>query len=64
MKLVDDARQAWRWFSIWALGALGALPVIWTQIPPESQALIPPEWRPWVLLVIALAGIAGRTIKQ
>lgn len=64
MRLVDDVRQAWRWFSVQALAALTLIPVIWVALPPESQALVPEEYRPWVLAVVALAGLAGRLVKQ
>lgn len=64
MKAVNNARQAWRWFSVQALAVLAALPLVWTQIPPDVQAMLPEEWRPAVLAVIALGGLAGRLIDQ
>jgi hypothetical protein len=48
-QLVDDARQAWRWWSVrWAaLGAimLPLLQVLPPALPPELQALLPPSVR-------------------
>lgn len=64
MKLVDDAKQAWRWFSMWALGVLAALPLVWAELPPETHALIPDAVRPWIITAVALAGIAGRLVRQ
>lgn len=64
MKLVPDARRAWRWFSVQVLTALAAAPLIWASIPADVQAFLPPEWRPWVLAAMALAGLAGRLIDQ
>ena len=64
MKLVPDARRSWRWFSMQVLTALAAAPLIWAAIPPDVQAFLPPEWRPWVLTLMAVAGIAGRLIDQ
>ena len=64
MKLVDDAKQAWRWFSVWALGVLAALPLVWAELPPETHALIPDAVRPWIITAVALAGIAGRLVRQ
>lgn len=64
MRLVEDARRAWRWFSVQALAILALIPVIWAELPPESQALLPEAWRPWALTLVAVAGIAGRLIRQ
>lgn len=64
MKLVSDARKAWRWFSVQIMTLLAVLPLVWDQLPPESQALVPEHWRPWVLTVLALIGIGGRLVKQ
>lgn len=64
MKLVNDARRAWQWFSVQALAVLALVPVIWAELPVEAQALVPAEWRPWVLAGVAMAGLVGRLIKQ
>jgi len=64
MKLVENARQAWKWFSVQALAMLALVPLIWSELPPETQEIIPPTWRPWIVTGVALAGIAGRLIAQ
>ena len=64
MKLVSDWRKSWRWFSVQILTALAALPLIWASIPADVQSFLPPEWRPYVLAAMALAGIAARLIDQ
>ena len=64
MKMVKDAKSAWRWFSVQALALSAALPMIWAQLPPETRMLIPPKWLPWIITVVALAGIVGRLIEQ
>jgi len=64
MRLVKDARNAWRWLSVRALAVLFALPLVWPQIPADVRAMLPPEWQPWVLSAIALGGIAGRLVDQ
>lgn len=64
MMLVKDARRAWRWFSVQALAALAVLPVVWMQLPPDVQSMVPEAWRPWVMVALAIGGVAGRLIKQ
>jgi len=64
MKIVRNARSAWRWFSVQAAALVAIIPMAWSQLPPESQALVPEEYRPWVITVVAVAGIIGRLIDQ
>lgn len=64
MRLVADARRAWTWFSMWALAACAALPLLWEMLPPDVVAVIPHEWRAWMLAIIALAGMIGRLVPQ
>jgi hypothetical protein len=64
MKLVKDARRAWRFFSVQAMAVLAALPLVWVQIPPDVQDMLPEAWRPWVLTIIAISGIIGRLVPQ
>ena len=64
MKLVPDWHRAWTWFSVQALAILALLPVIWPSLPPEVHDWVPPAWRPWVIVVLALGGIAGRLVDQ
>ena len=64
MQLVENVRQAWRWFSVQVLTVLTALPLVWMALPPESQDLVPESWRPWALAVVALCGLLGRLVKQ
>lgn len=64
MKLVRDWRDVWRYYSTQALLAIAALQVIWVGMPYEVQALLPESWRPWVLVGLALSGVAGRMVKQ
>lgn len=52
MKLVDDARDWWRWHSTYVFAALAILPEVWLQ-SPELQALLP------VWLVAKIAPVIG-----
>lgn len=64
MKFVSDWRSAWRWFSVQALAAIALLPVVWPTLPPQVHAWVPEEWRPWIIVALAIGGIAGRLIDQ
>lgn len=64
MKLVPDWKQAWRWFSVQALAAIVALPLVWGMLPSDVKAFLPEGWEPWVLVSLAAAGIIGRVIDQ
>lgn len=64
MKLIPNAGKAWRMYSVQALTALAALPLIWEQMPLEIKALIPADWNPYILAGIAVAGVAGRLLDQ
>lgn len=68
MKLVDDARKAWRWFSMWAMGVPAAFVATWLLIPDRLQNMIleqiPPKQLAWTLVVVLALGILGRLVKQ
>ncbi|MBB3955926.1 hypothetical protein [Novosphingobium sediminicola] len=58
MTLVDDARQAWRWWSVRMAALAGVLAgalVAQPQILTSLVAYVPERWRP---LTSALAGLA------
>jgi len=64
MQLIDNWRKAWRMFSVQALALLAALPLVWTGLPEDVKAMVPLEWRQWIMIAIALGGIAGRLVAQ
>jgi hypothetical protein len=64
MKLVDDAKQAWRWFSVQAMVLAGAIQGAWVFIPEDMKASIPPTVVQWVTIVLLVFGVAGRIVDQ
>lgn len=64
MKLVENARQAWKWFSVQALALLALIPQIWAELPPETHALFPLNALRWTITLVAVAGIIGRLVPQ
>ncbi|RVU03926.1 hypothetical protein EOE18_13800 [Novosphingobium umbonatum] len=71
MQLVDDARAAWRWWSVRLAvlaGAAAGLVVDQPQILTGAVAVVPERWRPLAGaiagLLVAVAPIAARLLKQ
>ena len=60
MKLVPNARYAWRWFSVQAI----ALAAIWEGMPLDAKAVIPEPYGAWVTLGLLGAAGLGRMIDQ
>lgn len=64
MKLVDDARRAWRWFSVQAMALALAIQGAWEVIPADMKASIPPALVTYTTLGLLVLGIAGRLVDQ
>lgn len=64
MQFVPDWRDAWKWFSVQALAAIVILPMVWASLPADAKAWVPESWQPWIIMVLAVAGIIGRVIDQ
>lgn len=67
MRLVENWKQAWRWFSMWAFAICASIPVAWVSLPEDVKKLLPDSWEKWVFVAIAAAaglGAVGRVIDQ
>lgn len=64
MKLVEGAKNAWKWHSAQALAALTLLPIVWMELPADIKAMIPDGWTPYVVSGVALGGLIGRLRAQ
>lgn len=64
MKLVDNAKNAWKWFSVQALAISGAMPLVWLNIPDEMRNTIPPDYVMLATCVMAVLGLIGRVVDQ
>lgn len=61
-RLVDDWRQAWKWWSV-RVSAFGiALSGAWVALPADTRALIPGAQ--WIGLALFALTIAARLIDQ
>jgi hypothetical protein len=61
--LVEDVRDAWKWFSVQASAIAIALPVAWLALPEDFQNAIP-GGVVTLMAVASLAALVGRGIKQ
>ena len=62
--LVDNARSAWRWFSVQAMVLAGAVQGAWIFIPEDMRSSIPPGIVQGVTIALLALGVAGRVIDQ
>jgi hypothetical protein len=64
MKLVDDAKSAWRWISMRCMAAALALQGAWEVLPDDLKTGIPPKLVTYVALGRLALGMLGRVVKQ
>lgn len=64
MKFVEDAKSAWRWFSVQAMTAAAALQGGWLMLPEDLRASVPDNAVKAVTVAILALGIIGRLVKQ
>lgn len=64
MKLVPNARRAWRWFSMQMMALAASAQVAWEALPPDALAVIPADWRGYITLGLVVAAMLGRLVDQ
>lgn len=64
VKLVPEARNWWRMFSVQAMIAAGAIQGAWVALPIEFQQTIPDTWLRVATGVIVALGVIGRLVDQ
>lgn len=64
MKLHNDWRKSWRYFSVQAIAALAILPTVWMLLPEDLRASVPDAYKAGLAALIGLAGWIGRIIDQ
>lgn len=75
MKLIDNWKEAWKFWSV-QLGVLGtvvtsvllaspdAAMVAWSTFPEEFKQFIPPHWMPMIGVGIFACSMIARVIQQ
>lgn len=64
MKLVPNARRAWKWFSMQMMALAATAQVAWESLPADALAVIPMDWRGYITLGLVVAAMLGRLIDQ
>ena len=64
MKMVPNARSAWRWYSVQAGLLQNAVISAWLLVPDEMRAAVPAEWLAIGALVLTSLGTLGRLVDQ
>lgn len=64
MKLVDDAKSWWKWFSVQAMALALAVQGAWEVMPADMKSSIPSQYVTYITLGLLVLGIAGRVVKQ
>jgi hypothetical protein len=64
MKLIDNACDAWKWFSVQAMGWAIAIQGAWLAMPPELKTRVPADWVDALTVAILVLGIVGRLVDQ
>lgn len=64
MKLVEDAKQAWRWMSIQFPALNLAFLGTWGALPSKFQDAIPTPWVIGISTALIVLGVVGRLIDQ
>ncbi|AJD83155.1 hypothetical protein [Paracoccus phage vB_PmaS-R3] len=62
--MVEDWKEAYRWFSVQITALLAVLPFVWASLPDDVKAYVPDEWRPFIVSAVALGVIVGRLKDQ
>ena len=64
MKLVSNAKSAWRWFSIQAMAVAGAMQGAWIAVPDDLKGRVPADVVDALTIGILALGIVGRLVDQ
>lgn len=64
MKLIEEAKHAWKMLSMQAMAAAGALQLTWASLSDDMKASIPHEWVTYATVALLVVGMAGRLVDQ
>ena len=64
INIVEDWRKAKGWLSVHAMLLAGIIQVVWLELPAEMKASLSQKTISIITVVLMVAGIVGRLVKQ
>jgi len=64
MKLIDNARNAWRMFCMWAMGLAIVVQTVWVELPADLRDSLDSTTVRYITIGLLVAGMLGRLVKQ
>lgn len=64
MKLVKDAGNWWKWWSIRFMALAATVEIALQAIPPEALVILPEPVRNYITLALAVCAIISRVVDQ
>ena len=64
MKLIEEWRLAWRWFSMQAMVCVAAIQGSWAAVPDDLKRHFPARLVTVLSVGLLVLGIGGRLVKQ
>ncbi|MGQ6545475.1 DUF7940 domain-containing protein [Serratia sp. IR-2025] len=64
MKLVENWKSAWKWYSVHIMVVIVALPEIWGYFPQEFKESLPPHALTGLTTFLGISAIVARLVSQ
>lgn len=64
LHFVENAKSAWKWFSVQAMVLAGAIQGAWLFVPDDMRSTLPPNAVQALTVALLVMGVAGRLVQQ
>lgn len=64
MKLIENARNAWRMFSVQAMSLALVVQMVWVELPADLRGSLDSTTVRYITIGLLIAGVFGRLVKQ
>lgn len=64
MRLIENARSAWRMFSMQAMGLALVVQAVWVELPADLRDSLDSTTVRYITIGLLIAGVLGRLVKQ